>query len=290
VITETNRLYAGAKREEILSGYQTALGVPRLDAAIDWGNFWFLTRPIFMVLEFFYNLIGNFGVAILLLTVAVKLVLFPMANKSYESMSRMKKLQPKVEELKKRYGSDPQKQQQEMLALYQKEKINPLAGCLPIFVQIPVFYALYKVLFVTIEMRHAPFFGWVVDLSSRDPTTIWNLFGLIPWDPATAPLLGTILNGPAHIGVWPLIMGFTMWLQQAMNPPAPDPVQRQIFALFPFLFTFMLAPFAAGLVIYWTWNNLLSILQQYVIMRRLGVENPIDDAIARVKALRAPAQ
>jgi len=282
-IEETQRLFAGAKRAEVLKGYEESLGLPRFVYAIDWGMFWFLTRPIFMVVEFFYGLLGNFGLAILALTVVVKLIMFPLANKSYESLSKMRTLQPKMEEIKKKHGSDPQKQQQEMMALYQREKINPLAGCLPMVVQIPVFYALYKVLFVTIEMRHAPFFGWIRDLSARDPSTIWNLFGAVPWDPATLPVLGGLLNGPLHLGVLPLVYGFTMWLQMAMNPPAQDPMQRQIFALMPIVFTFIMAPFAAGLLIYWAWNNVLSIIQQYVIMHRFGAENPIDSFIARFK-------
>lgn len=282
-IQETQRLFAGAKRNEILAGYEESLGLPRFVYAIDWGMFWFLTRPIFMVVEFFYGLLGNFGLAILALTVVVKLIMFPLANKSYESLSKMRTLQPKMEEIKKKHGSDPQKQQQEMMALYQREKINPLAGCLPILVQIPVFYALYKVLFVTIEMRHAPFFGWIKDLSARDPSTIWNLFGAVPWDPATLPLLGGILNGPLHLGVLPIVYGLTMWLQQSMNPPAQDPMQRQIFAFLPFIFTFIMAPFAAGLLIYWAWNNILSIAQQYVIMHRFKAENPIDTFLARFK-------
>ena len=282
-IEETQRLFAGAKRNEILAGYEKSQDLPRFVYAIDWGMFWFLTRPIFMVVEFFYGLLGNFGLAILALTVVVKLIMFPLANKSYESLSKMRTLQPKMEEIKKKFKDDPQKQQQETMALYQREKINPLAGCLPILVQIPVFYALYKVLFVTIEMRHAPFFGWIRDLSARDPSTIWNLFGAVPWDPATLPLLGSILNGPLHLGVLPIVYGLTMWLQQSMNPPAQDPMQRQIFAFLPFIFTFIMAPFAAGLLIYWAWNNILSIAQQYVIMHRFKAENPIDTFFARFK-------
>jgi len=282
-IEETQRLFAGAKRYEVLKSYEDTLALPRFIYAIDWGMFWFLTRPIFLVVEFFYGLLGNFGLAILALTVAVKLILFPLANKSYASMSKMRMLQPKMEELKKKYGKDPQKQQQEMMALYQREKINPLAGCLPLLVQIPVFYALYKVLFVTIEMRHAPFYGWIKDLSGRDPTTIWNLFGAIPYDPATIPLLGGLLGGPLHLGVLPIVYGLTMWLQMSMNPPAQDPVQRQIFALMPLVFTFIMAPFAAGLLIYWAWNNVLSIVQQYVIMHKFKAENPIDTFFARFK-------
>ena len=288
-ITETQRLFAGAKRAEILRGYEQSLGIPRFDQAIDWGMFWFLTRPIFLVVEWFYGLVGNFGVAILLLTVVIKLLLFPLANKSYESLSKMRLLAPKMEEIKKKHGSDPQKQQQEMMALYQREKINPLAGCLPIVLQIPVFYALYKVLFVTIEMRHAPFFGWIQDLSARDPTNIWNLFGLIPWDPASVPLIGGLI-GVSHTGmggftlslsILAIVYGFTMWLQMAMNPPPPDPMQRRIFGLMPIVFTFIMAPFAAGLLLYWAWNNILSIIQQYVIMHRFKADNPIDTFIDR---------
>lgn len=282
-IEETQRLFAGVKRNEILAGYEKSLDLPRFVYAIDWGHLFFLTRPIFMIVEFFYGVLGNFGLAILALTVVVKLIMFPLANKSYESLSKMRTLQPKMEEIKKKFKDDPQKQQQETMALYQREKINPLAGCLPIVVQIPVFFALYKVLFVTIEMRHAPFFGWIRDLSARDPSTIWNLFGAIPWDPATLPLVGSLLTGPLHLGVLPIIYGLTMWLQQSMNPPAQDPMQRQIFAFLPFVFTFIMAPFAAGLLIYWAWNNILSILQQYVIMHRFKAENPIDSFIARFK-------
>ena len=282
-IEETQRLFAGVKRNEILAGYEKSLDLPRFIYAIDWGHLFFLTRPIFMIVEFFYGVLGNFGLAILALTVVVKLVMFPLANKSYESLSKMRTLQPKMEEIKKKFKDDPQKQQQETMALYQREKINPLAGCLPILVQIPVFYALYKVLFVTIEMRHAPFFGWIRDLSARDPSTIWNLFGAIPWDPATLPLVGSLLNGPLHLGVLPIVYGLTMWLQQSMNPPAQDPMQRQIFAFLPFIFTFIMAPFAAGLLIYWAWNNILSIAQQYVIMHRFKAENPIDTFFARFK-------
>ena len=284
--TETQRLFAGAKRNEILAGYEKSLNLPRFIYAIDWGFLFFLTRPIFLLVEFFYGLVGNFGVAILLLTLTIKLVMFPLANKSYESLSKMRKLQPKMEEIKKAHKDDPAKQQQETMALYQREKINPLAGCLPILVQIPVFYALYKVLYVTIEMRHAPFFGWIRDLSGRDPTNIWNLFGLIPWDPSTAPRIGGLIGGHGTgftlgLSVLAIIYGFTMWLQTAMNPPAPDPVQRQIFQLMPILFTFIMAAFPAGLLVYWAWNNILSIAQQYFIMHRFKAENPIDDFLAR---------
>lgn len=278
-ITEEQRLFAGAKSNEVLSGYEEELGLPRFVYAIDWGNFFFLTRPIFLVLNFFHGLLGNVGLAILALTVCVKLLLFPLANKAYESLSKMRNLQPKMDEIKKKHGDDAQKQQQELMALYQREKINPLAGCIPIVIQIPVFYSLYKVLFVSIEMRHAPFFGWIQDLSARDPSNIWTLFGLIPWDPATAPVIGGLLVGSLGLGVLAIVYGGTMWLQQAMNPPPPDPMQRQIFAFLPFVFTFIMAPFAAGLLIYWIWNNVLSILQQYVIMHRFKAPNPIDGFI-----------
>ena len=289
--TETTRLFAGAKKVSVLADYEKSLNIPKFDQAIDWGNFWFFTRPLFSVLTFFHKLVGNFGIAILLLTVTVKLAFFPLANKSYESISKMKKLQPQMEEIKKKYEKDPQKQQQEVMALYQREKINPLMGCLPILVQIPVFYALYKVLFVTLEMRHAPFFGWIRDLSAPDPTTIWNLFGLLPFNPALVPVVGGFLDGPLHIGVWAIIMGFTMWLQQAMSPPpSADPTQKLIFQFLPIIFTFTLAHFAAGLVIYWSWNNSLSIMQQYVIMRRFKVDNPIDDIIGKLRGRKAPAK
>ncbi len=282
-ITETQHLFAGVKRNEILAAYEKSLDLPRFIYAIDWGFLFFLTRPIFLVVEFFYGLLGNFGLAILALTVVVKIIMFPLANKAYASLSKMRTLQPKMEEIKKKYGDDPAKQQQETMALYQREKINPLAGCLPILVQIPVFYALYKVLFVTIEMRHAPFFGWIRDLSARDPSNIWTLFGLIPWDPGSVPVIGAMLVGTLGLSVLSIVYGLTMWLQQAMNPPAPDPVQRKIFAFLPIVFTFIMTPFAAGLLVYWAWNNILSILQQYVIMHRHGAENPIDSFFARFK-------
>ena len=277
------RIFAGAKRNEVLVGYQDSLGIPSFHKAIDWGILWFFTRPLFTVLEFFYHLVGNFGLAILALTVVVKLVFFPLANKAYASMAKIKKLQPKQEELKKKYGDDPTKMQQEMMALYQREKINPLAGCLPILIQIPVFYALYKVLYVTIEMRHAPFFGWIQDLSARDPTTIWNLFGLIPWNPATTPVIGGLLDGALHLGLLPLVYGLTMWLQTAMNPPATDPTQQMIMKWFPVIFTVMLATQPAGLLVYWAWSNVLTIIQQYIIMRANKTENPIDGLIARLQ-------
>ncbi|HZW17056.1 MAG TPA: membrane protein insertase YidC [Brevundimonas sp.] len=286
-ITETRRLFAGAKRNEILAGYEKSLDLPRFVYAIDWGFLFFLTRPIFWLIEFFYGLLGNFGLAILGLTLVVRLIMFPLANKSYESMSKMRNLQPKMEEIKKKHPDEPQKQQQELMALYQKEKINPLAGCLPLLLQIPVFYAVYKMLFVTIEMRHQPFFGWIRDLSAPDPTTIWNLFGLIPWDPASAPLIGGLLGGTFALSILAIFYGLTMWLQMAMSPQAPDPMQRRIFQLMPIVFTFIMATFPAGLLIYWAWSNILTIFQQYIIMHRLKAENPIDTFIARMKKAKA---
>ncbi len=268
-------LFAGAKVVDLIDQYRDGLGVQRFDLAMDWGWFFFLTKPFFWALSYLGRLAGNFGVAILLFTVLVKLVFFPLANKSYESMSKMRKVQPEMEKLRERYKDDKMKQQQELMELYKREKLNPLAGCLPLLIQIPVFFALYQVLFVTIEMRHAPFFGWVRDLSAPDPTTIFNLFGLLPW--SSADLASIWLIGPfLTIGVWPLIMGFSMWFQMQLNPPPPDPVQRRLFQLMPIFFTFILANFAAGLVIYWAWNNILSIIQQTVIMKRMGTfENPL---------------
>lgn len=289
-ITETTRLFAGAKTVPVLKDYETKLGVPHFDMAVDWGNFWFITRPMFAFLDFIFRHVGNFGIAILLLTVAVKLIFFPLANKSYESLTKMKKVQPQVEELRKRLKDDPAKQQQELMALYQKEKINPLTGCLPMLVQIPVFYGLYKVLTVTIEMRHAPFFGWIQDLSARDPLTIWNLFGLLPYNPATIPVIGGFLNSDLlHLGPLALLYGVTMYLSTAMNPPQADPVQQKIFQFMPIMFTFIMAPFAVGLLIYWAWSNVLTILQQYVIMRRFKVDNPIDQIIAKLTGKKSKA-
>jgi YidC/Oxa1 family membrane protein insertase len=261
-------VFAGAKEVYTINGYQEALKIKDFDYMVDWGYFFFITKPLFKLIHFLASwfaslgLTGNFGLAILATTVLVKLVFFPLANKSYESMAKMKNLQPEMEKLRERFKDDRAKQQQELMALYKKEKINPLAGCLPILLQIPVFFALYKVLFVTIDMRHAPFYGWIKDLSVPDPTSIINLFGLLPFESPTF----------LHVGVWPIIMGITMWVQMQLNPQQPDPIQQKIFNWMPVLFTFLLASFPAGLVIYWAWNNILSLLQQYAIMRKNNTE------------------
>jgi YidC/Oxa1 family membrane protein insertase len=265
-VTLGNKLFAGAKISRVIDSYRDQ-GIFRFNLLIDWGWFWFLTQPLFKGLDFIARQVGNFGISILIMTVLLKLAFFPLANRSYAAMAKMKKLQPEMERLRDRFKDDKMKQQQEIMNLYKKEKVNPLAGCLPILVQIPVFFALYKVLFVTIEMRHAPFFGWIRDLSAPDPTTIFNLFGLIPWDPSGIPVIGSFLM----VGIWPLIMGFTMYVQMKMNPAPTDPIQQQIFTWMPIIFTFMLASFPAGLVIYWAWNNTLSVLQQGLIMRQQGV-------------------
>ena len=283
------RLFAGAKEASVVGinfpiggfgGYNKELGLNHFDLLIDWGWFYFITKPMFLALDFFYHLVGNFGIAILLVTVLVKLLFFPLANKSYASMAKMKSVQPQLAALKERYPDDKMKQQQEMMEIYKKEKINPIAGCLPVALQIPVFFSLYKVLFVTIEMRHAPFFGWIKDLSSPDPTNLFNLFGLLHFDPTQVPLFGHYLA----LGVWPVIMGITMWFQMKLNPTPPDPTQKMIFDWMPLIFTFMLAGFPAGLVIYWAWNNTLSVLQQSFIMRRNGVKVELFDNLRAVFA------
>ena len=262
------RLFAGAKEVEVVDHYDTDLKLNRFELLIDWGYFRFITKPMFLALDWIYRQVGNFGVAILIITVLIKFIFFPLANKSYASMAKMKAVQPELAMIRERYGDDKMKQQQAMMELYKKEKINPIAGCLPILIQIPVFFALYKVLFITIEMRHAPFFGWIRDLSAPDPLTVFNLFGLIPWDPTVVPVIGPFL----HLGPWPLIMGVTMWFQMKLNPPPPDPTQKMIFDYMPIIFTFMLASFSAGLVIYWAWNNTLSVLQQSAIMHKHGAK------------------
>lgn len=256
-----NRLFAGAKEVSIMDGYNETLMIDRFDLTIDFGWFYFLTKPIFYALLYINGVVQNFGVSIILLTVFIKLAFFPLANKSYTSMSRMKKLAPQMKDLRERFGDDKQRLNQEMMELYKREKVNPASGCLPILIQIPVFFALYKVLFVNIEMRQAPFFGWIKDLSAADPTSMFNLFGLIPWTPPDFLM----------IGVWPLIMGVSMYLQQKLNPQPADPMQARIFQFLPIMFTFLLARFPAGLVIYWAVNNVLSMAQQWVIMKRMGI-------------------
>jgi YidC/Oxa1 family membrane protein insertase len=263
-VTTKDRFFAGAKEVDLLDRYTAEAGIPRFDRAVDFGWLYFLAKPIFLALDFFYKLIGNFGVAILLLTVIIKAVFFPLANKSYRAMSKMKMLQPEMQKLRERFGDDKARLNQEMMALYKRVGANPMAGCLPIIIQLPVFYALYQVLYVTIEMRHAPFFGWIHDLSAPDPTTFINLFGLIPYTPPHISFL--------MIGAWPILMGITMFLQQKLNPQPADPMQAKMFMILPVVFTFMLAEFPAGLVIYWSWNNLLSIAQQWLIMRRVNVK------------------
>ena len=254
-----SRAFAGAKRLTLFDDYEERFDIKHFDLAIDFGWFYFLTKPFFYALSWANDYLGNFGLAILAITVIVKLVFFPLANKSYKSMAKMRNLGPEIKKLRERVGDDRQKLNQEMMNLYKKEKVNPAAGCLPILVQIPVFFALYKVLFVSIEMRQTPFFGWIKDLSVADPTSMFNLFGLLPYSTSMLP---DFLN----LGVWPLLMGVTMFLQQRLNPTPPDPIQAKIFAWMPVAFTFLLATFPAGLVIYWTWNNLLSICQQWLIM------------------------
>ncbi|MBT7943075.1 MAG: membrane protein insertase YidC, partial [Alphaproteobacteria bacterium] len=256
-----NRLFAGAKEVTVMDTYNENLGIDRFDLTIDFGWFYFLTKPIFYALLYINGIVQNFGVSIILLTVLIKLAFFPLANKSYTSMSKMKLLAPKMTALRERFADDKQRLNQEMMELYKREKVNPASGCLPILIQIPVFFALYKVLFVNIEMRQAPFFGWIKDLSAADPTTIFNLFGLVPWTPPDFLM----------IGVWPLIMGISMFLQQKLNPQPTDPMQAKIFLFLPIMFTFLLARFPAGLVIYWAVNNVLSMGQQWLIMKRMGI-------------------
>lgn len=276
-ITYAQRLFAGAKQVEVLQRYQQDLSIPRFDDAVDWGNFWFLTRPFFLwllhPLAKFFGGLGitfNFALAILCSTIVIKALMFPLVYQSFKAMAKMRALQPKMKELQDRYAADKQRQQQELLRLYQTEKINPVAGCVPILLQIPVFFALYKTLSVTIEMRHAPFVGWIHDLSARDPTSLFNLFGLLPWD---VPAL-------LMIGAWPIFYGISMLLLQSLSPPPADPVQAQVFRFLPIVFAVMFAAFPAGLVIYWTWSNTITMIQQYVIMRAQGVETQLDKFLA----------
>ena len=261
-ISWTTYLFAGAKRVALLDRYSEELGIPNFDLAIDFGWFYFLTKPFFYGLSALYDMIGNFGMSIIVFTIFVRLALFPLANKSYKSMGKMRELAPRIQKMREDFGDDKPRLQREMMALYKAENVNPAAGCLPIILQIPVFFALYKVLYVSIEMRHAPFYGWVKDLSAVDPTSIFNLFGLLPYSVDFVPQF-------LSIGIWPILMGISMAVQMRLNPPPPDPVQAKIFQWMPVFFTFLLAGFPAGLVIYWTWNNTLSILQQWWITRNI---------------------
>ena len=261
-IEEKIQIIVAAKRVQVIDGYAENLNINKFDLAIDWGVMYFITKPLFFVLDYFYKLLGNYGLAIIAVTVSIRLVFFPLANYSFRSMGKMKLLQPEMIRLKELHKNDKTKLQQEMMALYKREKVNPMSGCLPILVQIPVFFALYKVLFVTIEMRHMPFYGWVKDLSSRDPTSLFNLFGLIPWDPPSFLI----------IGAWPVAMGISMWIQQKLNPKPPDPIQQKIFAFFPIFLCVILAPFPAGLVIYWTFNNIFTMIQQYYIQSKMTIK------------------
>lgn len=267
-VTHESYLFAGAKEESVISAYQTEYGFDRLELLIDWGWLHFITKPMYYLLSFLYGIIGNFGVAVLCVTVIVKALFFPLANRSYASMAAMRRVQPEMKSIQERLKDDRPAQQQAMMELYRKEKINPLSGCWPILIQIPVFFSLYTVIFISLDMRHAPFFGWIQDLAAPDPTNIFTLFGLIPWDPTILPFVGSFL----HLGIWPVIMGITMWVQMKLNPPPPDPTQAMIFNWMPVIFTFMLGTFPAGLVIYWAWNNTLSVTQQYFIMKRHGAE------------------
>ncbi len=258
----TNMVFAGAKVVKIIDGYMDKYNITNFERLVDWGWFYFLTKPMFWLLDIIYGFVGNFGFAILIITLIVKALFFPLANKSYKSMARMKQVQPEMQAIKERYKDDKAEQQKKMMELYKNKKVSPLSGCLPMLLQIPVFFSLYKVLFVTIEMRHAPFILWIKDLSAPDPTTIFNLFGLLPFDPPQI----------LAIGILPLIMGITMWIQMKLNPAPPDPVQAQLFNIMPIAFTFILGSFPAGLVLYWAWNNTLSIIQQYTIMKQQGTE------------------
>ena len=278
-------IFAGAKEVTAIDAYEKQFGIKKFDLMIDWGWFYFITKPLFTLIHIIYSFVGNFGLAILLVTVMVRGALFPLANASYRSMAKMKMIQPQIAALKDLYPDDKAKQQQAQMLLFKKEGVNPVAGCLPLLIQIPVFFALYKVIFITIEMRHAPFFGWIKDLSAPDPTNIFTLFGLIPWDPTAVPFIGHFLA----LGVWPVIMGVSMFFQMKMNPEPADPVQKQMFSYMPLIFTFMLGAFPAGLVIYWTWSNTLTVLQQAIIMKRAGGKIELFDNLKRMFQKKAPA-
>ncbi|MGB4191339.1 MAG: membrane protein insertase YidC [Rickettsiales bacterium] len=255
--TSINHLFAGAKEEKLLAKYAQENDFVLFDRAIDFGIFYFITKPLFLLISYFYSLLGNFGLAILAVTLTLKLLMYPLANKSFKSMAKMKELQPKMEQLKQRYAEDKIKFNQEVMTLYKKENVNPASGCLPLLIQIPIFFSLYKVIFISIEMRHAPFYGWIKDLSAQDPTSIWNLFGLMPWHS-----LGTL-----DIGLWPIIMGVTMFIQQSLNPAPTDPVQATVMKFMPLVLMVMLYSLPSGLMIYWSFSNILSILQQYMITK-----------------------
>ena len=256
------RLFVAAKEVETIDGYAAEQNINKFDLVIDWGWFYFFTKPLFFVIDYLFKISGNFGTAIVLLTIAIRLIFFPLANFSFRSMAKMKAVQPEMMRLKELHKDDKVKLQQEMMALYRKEKINPASGCLPVLIQIPFFFAIYKMLFISLEMRHQPFFGWIKDLSAQDPTSLFNLFGLIPWDPP----------GFMIIGIWPILMGASMWVQQKLNPAPADPIQAKIFAFFPLFLTIILASFPSGLVVYWTINNILTIAQQYVIVKKTTVK------------------
>ncbi len=270
-------VFAGAKEVDTLDAYKTNPGLKRFDLLIDWGWFYFITRPMFRAIDFLFKILGNFGLAVMAVTVLVKLAFLPIANRSYQSIAKMRSIQPKIKELKEKYGDDKHKFNMEQMELYKREKISPLGGCIPMLLQIPVFFSLYKVLVVTIEMRQAPFFGWIKDLSAPDPTNLFTLFGLIHWDPSRVAILGPYLA----LGVWPLLMGVTMWLQMKMNPEPTDEIQKTMFSWMPVMFTFTMGGFASGLVIYWTWNNLLSIIQQWIIMKRAGIKFELWDNLRK---------
>ena len=262
--TNTNaiQLFVAAKEVQTIDAYAEDKNIEKFDLVIDWGWFYFFTKPLFFVIDYLFKLSGNFGIAIVLITLSIRLMFFPLANYSFRSMAKMKALQPEMVRLKDLYKEDKQKLQQEMMGLYKKEKVNPASGCLPVLIQIPFFFAIYKMLFISLEMRHQPFFGWIKDLSAQDPTSIFNIFGLIPWDPPSFLM----------IGIWPILMGLTMWVQQKLNPAPTDPMQAKIFMFFPLFLTIILASFPSGLVVYWTVNNILTIAQQWVIMKKTQIK------------------